>query len=183
MTDFPVNARDLAEMLAVLPEVIVLTDTERRILYLNRSAEGYEAKETLGRDSLEFVAPEYQDAQAELFDQVLETGEPASYEIPMTDAHGETQWHEGKFIPVERDGAASAVVIVTRNVTERHRAEEEAEMLRRLVPVCSWCRKVRDEEGHWKTLEDYVEEREASPVTHGMCPECRGRVEDEGNGT
>src|SRR5262249_1934421 len=40
----------------------------------------------------------------------------------------------------------------------------------KLLPICAWCRNVRNPDGSWRALHDYV--AEVMPVTHGMCPQC-----------
>lgn len=45
-----------------------------------------------------------------------------------------------------------------------------------LLPVCAWCRRIRDGEARWHALEDYVEARFDATVTHGICPECERKV-------
>lgn len=176
-----IGREDLADILGVLRDVVILVDRERRIQYVSRVEEGYELEDIIGADLLDFVAPGYQDAQAQMFQKVLDTGEEASDEIQIEDAEGDLQWHEGRMIPLTRDGNIRAIVIVTRNVTDRRLAEEEAKRLRSLVPVCSWCGKIRDDDGYWQSLETYIEETAESHVTHGMCPECEADVAG-GNG-
>lgn len=41
-----------------------------------------------------------------------------------------------------------------------------------LLPVCSWCRKVRDEVGRWNPVAPHLLAAVDIPLTHGMCPEC-----------
>lgn len=41
-----------------------------------------------------------------------------------------------------------------------------------LVPVCAWCRKVRNDQDYWQSLETYLEREVGSLVTHGICPSC-----------
>jgi len=48
----------------------------------------------------------------------------------------------------------------------QHQAQE-------MLPICSFCRKVRDADGHWHSLEEYVAQRTQADFTHGICPECR----------
>jgi len=42
-----------------------------------------------------------------------------------------------------------------------------------LVPICAFCRKVRDGDGEWHTIEDYLARRTQADFTHGICPDCR----------
>ena len=66
------------------------------------------------------------------------------------------------------------------DVTERVEAQtelkalQEAEMkaLRGLLPVCAWCRKVRDDNGYWEQLERYISGHSKATFTHGVCPDC-----------
>ena len=54
-------------------------------------------------------------------------------------------------------------------------AEREAALTRALeqfIPICAWCKKVRNERDEWGSLERYVAARTDSTFTHGICPEC-----------
>jgi AmiR/NasT family two-component response regulator len=67
----------------------------------------------------------------------------------------------------------------TRNV-QLQRALQTIKTLSGLVPICAWCgRKIRDEVGTWVSLETYVEDHSEAQFTHGICPECLQRFEDE----
>jgi len=73
-----------------------------------------------------------------------------------------------------------------RDVTEQKWAEQEREKLilelrdalakiktlSGLLPICAWCKKIRDDQGYWKKVEEYVEEHSDAHFTHGICPEC-----------
>ncbi len=48
----------------------------------------------------------------------------------------------------------------------------EAKILRGLIPVCAWCRKIRSVEGYWLSLEAYLEKQTEATCSHGICPEC-----------
>jgi hypothetical protein len=48
----------------------------------------------------------------------------------------------------------------------------EIKMLRGIVPICSICKKIRDDEGHWRDVEAYVSEYSEAQFSHGLCPEC-----------
>ncbi len=41
-----------------------------------------------------------------------------------------------------------------------------------LVPICSSCKKIRDDKGYWNQLETYLQEHSAARLTHGICPDC-----------
>jgi hypothetical protein len=52
----------------------------------------------------------------------------------------------------------------------------QIKILRGLLPICAWCRKVRDDEGYWSGLEEYVGHHTQAEFTHGICPDCRERM-------
>jgi len=41
-----------------------------------------------------------------------------------------------------------------------------------LLPICSCCKKIRDDRGYWNKIEAYIEEHSDAGFTHGICPEC-----------
>lgn len=51
-------------------------------------------------------------------------------------------------------------------------AVERLQTMATLIPICSHCRKVRDESNHWSTLERLVQAKTGSRFTHGICPDC-----------
>lgn len=173
MPDTELDAPELRQLLSALPDYVIVVDRRLKIRFVNRVREGLGASDVLGGDAVDFVGPDHREEQRERFRRVFETGERAEYELPVDYEDGVREWYEGTIVPLTREDEVVAVAMVSRNVTARHRAEEEAEALRRLIPVCSWCRKVRSDEGYWQELEEYVGEAEEGEVSHGMCPDCR----------
>ena len=45
-----------------------------------------------------------------------------------------------------------------------------------LLPVCAWCRKIKNDDGYWFQFEDYVKRHSKAEFTHGICPDCRGKL-------
>lgn len=60
-----------------------------------------------------------------------------------------------------------------RRVTQRLAdALQSVERLERLLPVCAWCKRVRDDGGYWSSVEDYLLDAVGQRATHGICPSC-----------
>lgn len=55
----------------------------------------------------------------------------------------------------------------------------EVAELRELLPVCAWCKAVRDDEGFWHNVHNYLSRRLDQRLTHGICPECSREVESD----
>ena len=49
---------------------------------------------------------------------------------------------------------------------------EELMALEGLLSVCSYCKRIRNTEGGWGSLERYIEQRSKAEFSHGVCPEC-----------
>ncbi len=60
----------------------------------------------------------------------------------------------------------------------RHAQERELTALKGLIPICAWCRKVREDNGFWTQVEVYVSQRSEADFTHSICPECQARMHD-----
>ncbi len=54
----------------------------------------------------------------------------------------------------------------------RVKTHVEIKILRGLLPMCSKCKKIRDDEGFWKQVDSYIEEHSEVTFTHGICPDC-----------
>jgi len=69
-----------------------------------------------------------------------------------------------------------------RLVVELREALASVKTLRGLLPVCAWCRRVRDDRGYWDQLEAYVAAHSDAEFSHGMCPDCYRTRYPEGAG-
>lgn len=92
---------------------------------------------------------------------------------------------------LNRKGELIAAIETLQDITERKRVEEEREKLilelrdalarvktlSGLLPICAWCKKIRNDRGYWDRLEAYIEKHTDVTFTHGICPECLNKVE------
>jgi PAS domain S-box-containing protein len=83
-------------------------------------------------------------------------------------------------------GRAVGTVHVARDITQERRRDAErealiarlqealaqAKILGGLLPICSSCKRIRDDQGYWNQIEAYIGERSHAEFTHGICPEC-----------
>jgi GAF domain-containing protein len=51
-------------------------------------------------------------------------------------------------------------------------ALEHVKTLRGLLPICAWCKRIRDDQGYWSQVEAYLHAHSDVDFTHGICPEC-----------
>jgi hypothetical protein len=88
------------------------------------------------------------------------------------------------------DGAPAGVLVVVRDITRVRRRELEQEkciealrraadrlkLLEGLIPICSHCKQIRDDDGSWRDFEVYLGECLQAKFTHGICPACIQRL-------
>lgn len=101
---------------------------------------------------------------------------------------------EGHFVPVlsrgfiTRDDAGTPIRVTGTNMdlSQRKKAEEqkdrlvlelqkalsEVKTLSGLLPICSHCKKIRDDNGYWNQIEVYIHEHSDAKFSHGICQEC-----------
>ncbi len=59
-----------------------------------------------------------------------------------------------------------------RKVKELEEALKRIRQLEELIPICSYCGRIRDDKNYWNRVEEYLEQRTGSRFTHGICPDC-----------
>ncbi len=68
------------------------------------------------------------------------------------------------------------VQLLNQKLREKAKALEEAlaeiKTLRGILPICSQCKKIRDDKGLWEEVESYISEHSDADFTHSICPEC-----------
>lgn len=52
----------------------------------------------------------------------------------------------------------------------------QVRQLEEMLPICSYCKKIRDDQNYWQQLEGYISERTGSDFSHSVCPDCYQRV-------
>jgi len=60
-------------------------------------------------------------------------------------------------------------------IAKLEKATQEIKTLRGILPVCCFCKKIRDDQGEWEDLDSYVLRHSEAKVSHGLCPACRAR--------
>ena len=160
----------LAAVLASIGDAVIATDNNGRIRFMNASAEelcGRKQDEVNGQDLRKVV-------------QTTRKGN-GSYILRG----------DGTEIPVEHGTAPikstqGGTVAVFRDITERRRAEAmreelieqlqsalaQVKQLSGLLPVCSSCKKIRDDGGRWEQMEVYIRDHSEADFSHGLCPDC-----------
>ena len=65
---------------------------------------------------------------------------------------------------------------LANRVRDLETALEQVKQLQGLLPMCSYCKKIRDEENYWQRVEDYIIAHSDATCSHGICPDCWEKV-------
>lgn len=95
--------------------------------------------------------------------------------------------------PIVEESAIKGAVVTFSDISERKQHEAEREKLIRelqqalvevktlsgMIPICGWCKKVRSDTGFWQNVEHYIRSRTDAKFSHGICPDCAGKMRAE----
>jgi hypothetical protein len=56
------------------------------------------------------------------------------------------------------------------------KAYKEIKRLQGIIPICSACKKVRNDDGYWEQVEAYISDHSEALFSHGICPDCMARL-------
>ncbi len=73
-------------------------------------------------------------------------------------------------------------IYTDRLIEEKERTESalaEVKELKGLLPICSSCKKIRDDSGYWNQIESYISDHSKAEFTHGICPDCARKLYPE----
>ena len=181
-----------------LPDVIYMLDPEGRIVFINEAIEqyGYSSSELIGTSIMDIIHPIDKDSagwkvkerrkgerKTHAFeirimakDKTAVTMEVQSTNIEKVPTFILTA--EGFYTPDESKFLGT--VGVARDITartmleERHNAaKSRRRTIKRHVPICAHCKKIRTVKGTWKQVEEYISNLYHLKFTHGICPECQ----------
>jgi PAS domain S-box-containing protein len=179
-------------IIAAIGDGVRIIDTDFRIVYENQRH-----KEILGDHAGEYCFSAYRqrDQECEMCPLVVTLEEGLIHKAERTLPKEMGTMHLDVTASPLRDasGRIKAAVVVVRDITERKILEAEREKLiaelqgalakiktlSGMIPVCAWCRRVRDAKGYWNGLERYIRENSDAVFTHGICPECLKKTEPE----
>ncbi len=190
------SQEELDSIIRTVPDIIYRLDMEGRVTFISDSVKplGYRPKELLGANLLDFVHQEdKEDASFNIHERRSDSSDAKSFEVRLLTKKKAAVPFEVFSISAEglqgAEGASNVFMGtqgIARNITKRKKAEEErervilelqealaeVEFLSGLLPICSYCKKVRNDEGYWLQIENYIESHSKAKFSHGMCNEC-----------
>ncbi len=179
-------------------DVIWTMDADQRFTYVSPSIVkllGYTPREALQSSLKNILTPESYEKVVEVITKAIATeNEHGTLSDVTLNLEVEHIRKDGGKIYVEittsfvrnEDGFLSGFIGISRDITKRKQIEgqrdksildlqqalSEVKKLSGLLPICSYCKKIRDDKGYWNQIEKYIHEHSEAKFSHGICREC-----------
>ena len=154
-----------------------------------------------GKTDYDLLPKETADALRKADMQVMESGELIEVEeVVHSEEGGDRIYLSRKWPTYDSEGKVGGIACFALDITERKEAEraleerarilqhmhrkvevrnaelqkalDEIATLRGILPICSFCKKVRDDEGYWQQVDMYIRDHTEAEISHGICPDC-----------
>jgi PAS domain S-box-containing protein len=178
------------------PLGMIIADPDFKILKANRAVcemLEYAEADLPGHSIKEITHLQDRETSINLLIQLLH-GEVPLYQLEKRyiKKNEETLWANLTVTAIRgQKGEVLYALGMVENISRRKLAEQERERLVRdlqyaldkaktlhgLLPMCAWCKKIRNDKGYWQRVETYVQEHSGASFTHGICPECLNKVD------
>jgi PAS domain S-box-containing protein len=125
-------------------------------------------------------------------EEMIQKNKSWAMEFRLRTKAGKYKWilGRGRVTEVGEDGQPLRLTGTHKDITERKAAEFEREelitklngalkdvkILGGLIPICSSCKKIRDDKGYWNQLESYFEQHSRALFSHSLCPGCMDEI-------
>ena len=120
---------------------------------------------------------------------VIKTNQVKYKEVTLATSLGRQVSLDFHIIPFAED-ERNYLLIIVYDITERKRAElvnealieklqkaiDEIKTLKGIIPICASCKQIRDDEGFWNQLEQFIMEHSDAVFSHGICPSCAKKL-------
>jgi PAS domain S-box-containing protein len=187
----------LSLLLETIPIPVFYKDENGRYLGFNNAYEvffGKSKEQLIGKSVFDISPPElakvYHAKDAELFkkpgvqvydSQVLDANgvlhNVIFHKASLTDAQGSVTGLIGAVLDITEQKRAEEEIQqysteLEKNNKELRKALSEIKQLSGMLPICSYCKKIRDDKGYWNQIESYIHEHSEATFSHGICQDC-----------
>ncbi|MHB8067789.1 MAG: PAS domain-containing protein [Desulfobaccales bacterium] len=187
----------LAAIVENSDDAIISKTLEGVITSWNRGAEiiyGYAAAEAIGQPITLLMPADGPDEAATLLAKIRRGEHVTHFETSRRRKDGANLSVSLSISPVRnRTGAIIGASTIARDISDRKRAEAEREKLilelqealaqvktlSGFLPICSSCKKIRDDQGYWTQLEAYIRDHSEAEFSHCICPACAKKLYGE----
>jgi PAS domain S-box-containing protein len=184
--DTALAAHELAGFFDVSLDMFCFLDTDGFFRRLNPAWErtlGFTREELMSRRFIEFVHPDDRERTLKQNAEVRGGGRAIGFENRYMCSDGTHRWFlwNATFHSAEGVIYSAARDITVRKQAEAERADlvrqleaslAEVRSLREILPICMYCKNIRDDSDYWHTVEQYISTHTKTRFSHGICPSC-----------
>ena len=148
---------------------------------------GYTREELMTRPFIEFVHPDDRNRTLNQNQAVRGGGQAHCFENRYVCRDGSFRWLLWNSTP---DSSRAVIYAVARDITQQKATQQERERLvadlqnalaevktlRSILPICSYCKSIRDDENYWQSVESYISKHTDTQFSHGICPSCYAQI-------
>lgn len=179
----------LQNIINISPFHVVCLDSEGKYIVANKSyCESFERKfgEIIGLHYSQVLPPQLSEKHRPFIDRAL-SGETVEFEDSNPPGSKIPQYAYGVYTPFgNENGDVLGCVVYVVDITDRKKAEIElheeknkleialnkVKKLSGLLPICSICKKIRDDKGYWNQIEAYIRDHSEAEFSHSICQNC-----------
>jgi PAS domain S-box-containing protein len=171
-------------------DLISLVDPKNTLVYASPSHQrvlGWEPSRLMGQNLILLIHSEDMAEVRRVISELPRTGPARPIDVRLRKADG--NWLESELLlSTFSIGAVTGhrILLSARDVSDRKQAQREREklieelqvalarikVLSGFIPICSSCKKIRDDQGYWNQLEAYIQNHSEAQFSHGICPDC-----------
>lgn len=154
---------------------------------------GRKVDEIIGHKIWDVFDRDEADKRFAVVKKVFTEGKTEEIEVRVPTPAGDTFYLTTAKPILEKSGTVETVICTSKNITKRKLAEielknerdnllkalKEIKTLSGLLPICSSCKKIRDDKGYWNQIEAYISEHSKAEFSHGICPDCSQKLYSE----
>lgn len=146
---------------------------------------GFAKEELLNQPSLDLIHPEDREMAKKHAVEMLRGRRDIPYEFRIVTKQGEARWIMAMVTAINYLGSAAILgnslditdyklIEAEREqlITELQKTLLEVKKLSGLLPICSSCKKIRNDQGYWEQLEVYIRDRSEAEFSHSICQDC-----------
>jgi PAS domain S-box-containing protein len=186
------SERNYQDLYDNAPDMFVSVDAHKgTVLQCNRTfveVLGFKKEEVIGRPVFDiYTSDSAEHAKSSIFPLFLETGLVDGEELQVLKKDGSTI-DVSLNVSAIRDANGNIVQSrsILRDISKQKQMKEEREKLiehlqealkeiktlRGILPVCSFCKRVRDDQGFWEQVDVYLQRHSLADISHSICPKC-----------
>ncbi|MCK4543468.1 MAG: PAS domain S-box protein [Spirochaetales bacterium] len=131
-------------------------------------ATGVSREELIGTDFSDYFTDPQKAREG--YETVFREGTVKNYELIIKHTNGSLMYVlYNANVYRDRNGKIVGIFAAARDITY---LKEEIKVLQGILPICSRCKKIRNDENYWEQIESYIRDHSEAEFSHGICPDC-----------